>query len=85
MIQVKYIANTGGSIVGESTQYVNAGYPTTEVTAVPDDGYNFVRWIDGDVTAERTDSFSDDMIIIAFFARDTELDDLEYLLNQYKE
>ena len=52
---VKYLCNEGGSIEGEATQTVEKGYSATEVTAVPDEGYEFVKWSDDVTTATRRD------------------------------
>lgn len=43
---VHYIAGQGGSISGQDTQYVVHGGSTTQVTAVPDNCYQFIRWSD---------------------------------------
>jgi len=51
-----YTASVGGSITGTPTQTVNHGEDGTPVTAVPDDGYHFVKWSDGLTTATRTDA-----------------------------
>ncbi|MDD4671396.1 MAG: leucine-rich repeat protein [Bacteroidales bacterium] len=51
-----YTAGANGSLTGESVQTVNYGTDGTAVTAVPNDGYHFVKWSD-DVTANpRTDA-----------------------------
>ena len=55
-LTLAYTAGTGGSITGETSQMVLYGDNGTEVTAVPDEGYEFVRWSDGVTTAARTDS-----------------------------
>ena len=51
-----YSAGTGGTIQGETTQEVLANGSGTEVTAVPDEGYGFIKWSDGVTTATRTDT-----------------------------
>jgi hypothetical protein len=51
-----YTAGDGGSIVGEAWQEVGAGGSGTPVTAVPNEGYYFVRWSDGKTDATRTDT-----------------------------
>lgn len=43
---ITYIAEANGSISGTTPQTVNHGGSTTSVTAVPDDGYYFVKWND---------------------------------------
>ena len=51
-----YKAGPGGSIIGETSQAVPDGESGTAVTAVPEEGYEFVRWSDGVTTATRTDT-----------------------------
>ena len=51
-----YTAGEGGSIQGATIQSVPAGGSGTAVTAVPNEGYAFVRWSDGVTTATRTDT-----------------------------
>jgi len=51
-----YTAGTGGTITGTVTQTVNYGSDGTEVTAVASEGYHFVQWSDGVLTASRTDT-----------------------------
>ncbi len=51
-----YSAGTGGTIQGATTQEVLANGSGTEVTAVPDEGYGFIKWSDGVTTATRTDT-----------------------------
>lgn len=52
---VTYKANEGGTITGNANQTVKEGENGTEVTAVPDDGYEFVKWSDGVTEATRQD------------------------------
>ncbi len=66
--KIKYVANTGGTISGNLSQYVDAGYYSSPVTAIPDTGYKFVGWSDGLMTPERTDLARNDMTVIANFA-----------------
>ncbi len=51
-----YTAGTGGTIDGTSPQTVIHGEDGTEVTAVPDEGYEFVDWSDAVSTPSRTDT-----------------------------
>lgn len=53
---VTYIAGDNGSITGTTSQSVNTGGSSTEVTAVPNTGYHFTSWNDGVLTASRIDS-----------------------------
>ena len=41
---VNFIAGTGGTLTGTTTQTVVSGGDCTDVTAVPDGGYSFVNW-----------------------------------------
>lgn len=69
-IEVKYIANTGGKILGSATQSATPtnGSATFEaVTAVPNTGYRFVSWSDGLITPERTDTLSKSATFTAIF------------------
>jgi hypothetical protein len=64
-----YTAGTGGSITGTSPQTVAYGSDGTEVTAVPDTGYQFTSWSDGVTTAARTDTnITADLSVTANFA-----------------
>ena len=74
-----YIAGVGGSIVGNATQTVNAGGSGTEVEAVPNAGYHFVKWSDGNTTAKRTDAnVTESKTYTAEFAADTKTFTLNY-------
>lgn len=44
---VKYTADAGGTISGEGTQQVSYGGDSSEVTATPGTGFEFVAWSDG--------------------------------------
>jgi len=50
-----YTAGANGSITGEATQTVAEGGSGTEVEAVANTGYHFVKWSDDVTTAKRTD------------------------------
>ncbi len=54
---VRYIADENGTIEGKAkkTQIIKYGEAGTEVTAIPNEGYEFVEWSDGVTTAARTD------------------------------
>jgi M6 family metalloprotease-like protein len=51
-----YSAGLHGTIEGEKNQVVAFNGSGTEVTAVPDEGYHFIQWSDGVLSASRTDS-----------------------------
>ncbi|MGI5881361.1 MAG: VWA domain-containing protein, partial [Syntrophomonadaceae bacterium] len=53
---VTYAAGANGSINGDSPQTVVHGGSTTEVEAVPDPGYYFVSWEDGNTNPKRSDN-----------------------------
>lgn len=64
-----YAAEANGSITGTSPQTINHGASGTQVTAVPDNGYGFVQWSDGVLTAARTDTnVTADVNVTASFA-----------------
>lgn len=50
---VDYISGFGGTVQGNCEQTVNMNDNTTEVTAIPNEGYTFVGWSDGMVEATR--------------------------------
>ena len=52
---LEYIAGANGSLLGNTTQSVNHGGNGTEVEAVPDTGYHFAGWSDGETDNPRTD------------------------------
>ena len=56
LCHLTYMAGEGGTIEGETVQSVPVGGGGTAVTAVPNEGYAFVRWSDGVTTATRTDA-----------------------------
>ena len=65
---LSYTATTGGRIIGSMQQTVECGANGTEVIAVSDAGYEFVRWSDGVTTATRTDSnVTSDITVTAEF------------------
>lgn len=64
-----YIAGPGGSISGTTPQVVPYGGSGSEVTAVPDVGYHFVKWSDDLATAARTENpVTADLTVTAQFA-----------------
>ena len=66
---LSYSAGAHGSITGTSPQVVAPHGNGTEVTAVPNSGYRFVKWSDGSRTNPRTDrNATTDITVSAFFA-----------------
>ena len=51
-----YTAGDGGRIKGTARQNVADGQSSIEVEAVPNEGYKFVKWSDGNTNAKRTES-----------------------------
>lgn len=51
---VEFTSTVGGSVTGDLIQTITHGGNGTEVTAVPDSGFNFVGWSDGLGTLSRT-------------------------------
>lgn len=50
-----YTAGDGGTLTGDTFQYIPDGQSGTAVTAVPAEGYRFVSWSDGSTANPRTD------------------------------
>lgn len=72
-LTLAYTAGTGGSITGETSQTVLYGESGTAVTAVPDEGCEFVRWSDGRTDNPRTDdNVTSDITVTAEFAPDAD-------------
>ena len=68
---IRYIAGEHGSISGNATQIVSGTVGSTEVVAVPDEGYAFFAWSDGVKTAARSgDTALVDKKIYAYFTID---------------
>ena len=69
---LEYSALEGGSITGTLVQSVKHGESATQVIAVPNTGYEFVKWSDGKTEAERTDSnIIENKTVTAEFAKKT--------------
>lgn len=69
---VQYITSIGGTITGVVTQKVAHGVDSTQVVAVPNYLYKFVRWDDGVSTPERIDRVNCDKTFKAVFAYNPE-------------
>ena len=64
-----YSATEGGRIEGEAEQLVQEGENAKEVTAVPEEGYYFVKWSDNIYSATRQDkAVKKDKSVSAVFA-----------------
>jgi len=65
---VTYSSSEGGTISGAAEQSVKEGEDGTEVVAVPDTGYKFVKWSDGVTTPARQDkNVTADIFVTAEF------------------
>lgn len=56
VVTASYRAGKGGSIEGLAHQRLTKGTDAQMVTAVPNEGYRFVQWSDGNTSASRTDT-----------------------------
>ncbi|MCH8543746.1 MAG: DUF1566 domain-containing protein [Alcanivorax sp.] len=66
---VTYEAAAGGALVGPAVQSVAPGADGEPVTAVPEPGYRFTGWSDGDTAAERQENaVQADITVTAQFA-----------------
>lgn len=62
------VSGRGGFITGETKQLLNKGQGSSEVIAVPNEGFQFVMWSDGVKTAARSgDKVTEDTKIYAYF------------------
>ena len=68
--KVKYVATSGGYIVGDLMQSVEQGQNAKAVIAVADEGYKFEKWSDGLTSATRQDrNVQQDISVTALFAK----------------
>ncbi len=83
---VKFVAGEHGSIDGEVEQSVAYGYSSTTVTAMPEKGYMFVKWSDGDTAPVRRELYVyEDRQVAAEFAPISREYRLNYRLNSETE
>lgn len=69
---IKYTAQPGGSISGICDQKIEYGENGTQVEAVPDIGYEFIKWSDGSTDARRSDcNVTESVILTARFEKKT--------------
>ncbi|MCG8904831.1 gliding motility-associated C-terminal domain-containing protein, partial [Tenacibaculum finnmarkense] len=66
---VKYIAGNNGTITGNLAQTIEEGKATSEVKAIADAGYKFVKWSDGNTSETRTDIADADKEFTAEFVK----------------
>ena len=73
---VNYKSDMGGTLEGVVTQTVEYGLYTSEVTAVPKEGYTFISWNDGVLTPTRSDIVNGNITYLAMFSNGVKI---EYL------
>ncbi|MCD8453791.1 InlB B-repeat-containing protein [Tenacibaculum finnmarkense genomovar ulcerans] len=66
---VKYIAGNNGTITGDLSQNIEEGKATSEVKAIANTGYEFVKWSDGNTSETRTDIADADKEFTAEFVK----------------
>ena len=68
--RVAYYADTGGYISGETSQSILPNKNGSTVTAIPNLGYKFSKWSDGETNATRRDmNISKTFYVTAYFER----------------
>lgn len=68
-VNIVYQATQGGTLSGELSQRILWDKLSSEVVAVPAEGYKFVEWSDGVKTASRQDGAVVDLNVTAIFKR----------------
>ena len=72
---ITYTASAGGYIDGQTEQIITSGDNAEPVTAVPNEGYEFVKWSDGLTTPERQDrNVTEDKTVTAQFKTKTSVE-----------
>jgi len=72
MCEIKYVTDGNGTLKGEISQTVAYGESGTSVTAVPNEGYEFVIWSDGLTTTVRRDTnVKESVSVTATFQKQT--------------
>ncbi|MCD8407362.1 InlB B-repeat-containing protein [Tenacibaculum dicentrarchi] len=66
---VKYTAGNNGTITGDLSQNIEEGNSTSQVKAIADAGYKFVKWSDGNTSETRTDIADADKEFTAEFVK----------------
>lgn len=67
---IKYIAGEGGFIAGSATQTMVVGNSSVQVQAIPNPGFRFVSWDDGEKNDKRFDIIDADKTYTAIFELD---------------
>ena len=69
---LRYVSydSDGGMISGDEFQYIKHGESGSTVTAIPKEGYEFVRWSDGETEQQRKDdNITKNITYTAYFTR----------------
>ena len=74
-VTVAYEADGDGSFVGERVQIIEKGSDTTQITAVAEEGWEFIGWDDGYESASRSDKgVAQDTVYTAVFVPTEDVD-----------
>ena len=67
--EINFIASSGGTILGKTTQIVKEGNKTDPVKAIPLDGYEFDHWSYNDTRSDKIiiEDLKDNLTVTAFF------------------
>ncbi|MCG8752541.1 gliding motility-associated C-terminal domain-containing protein, partial [Tenacibaculum finnmarkense] len=76
---VKYTAGNNGSITGNLTQTIEEGNSTSQVKAIANAGYEFVKWSDNNTSETRTDIADADKEFKAEFVKVIEKFTIKYI------
>lgn len=72
------VDGVGGKIEGENKQRIKNGGDATPVRAIPDEGYLFVMWSDGEINPERQDgNVKENLNLLAVFQPDPDNPDID--------
>ncbi len=67
---VRYETDGNGTILGQAEQTLKAGGKTSDVVAIPNEGYQFVKWSDNRTSYMRTDVINnEDLTYTAYFKK----------------
>lgn len=76
---VVYLCDDGGRILGQTPQTVKSGNDAKVVTAMPNDGYRFNGWSDGETDQTRNDKkITQNLTVKAFFVKEDRMYQLNY-------
>lgn len=77
-VSVSYIVEEGGEIIGEQDQLIFPGSDASTVVAMPEDGWMFMGWDDGEESPERTDkNITENVEFVAIFVELSEGEGIE--------